>query len=487
MTAPNDRAVTAGRWTATAMLLRAALGVVQLVALSRILEQHELGQLAIVVSIQSLSAIAAELGLGNALIHFRDISDRQRSTVYWLALAMALLAGGLVALSSGAIASFYGEPELAMVLIAISPYFLLVAIGQQFRVLAEKTLNFRPVALIEIAAAIVGTIVGVASALGGLGTYAVVTGSLASAATASVLAWSLLSNRWVPALVFDPDAAGRFLRYGSHVTALGFCNAIGQQGDILVAGRLFSSAALGAYFPMREIGMRGMMIINPIVTRVSLPMIAESQGNNTAVAALYAKTMLITASVYFPMYAALGLFAPQVVGLLFGPQWSASVPLLQAVALWCAFRAIGNPVGSLLLATGNTGRALISSALVTALVFLSAWGGAALLGPIGAPLALAGLYAILIPWFWWFLVRPVCGLRLGDYFASLARPAACTLLAMPFAMGSAAVAGNGLTSLIAGLLAGGLAYGATSRWFNRVWWDAALHFFKLPSTRTAQT
>ena len=90
-------------------------------------------------------------------------------------------------------------------------------------------------------------------------------------------------------------------------------------------------------------------------------------------------------------------------------------------------------------------------------------------GILGIPVALTVLYAILVPVFWAFLIKPTCDAGFVEYHKVLALPTvttACASLAAGAALGF--VDGAILRILAAGA-AGGVAYLIASWIFNREW------------------
>ena len=80
---------------------------------------------------------------------------------------------------------------------------------------------------------------------------------------------------------------------------------------------------------------------------------AKSQNDLILLKSIYLKTILMTASINFPIYFGLFVFSPEVVAIVFGEQWTASAPLLRILSFWGLLRSIGNPVGSLIFAVGR--------------------------------------------------------------------------------------------------------------------------------------
>lgn len=459
------------RWTTFSSLANSTLQLLQVVILARWLAPADFGLIAVVLAIMSFLQIFADLGVSNAIIHYRDISPMQLSSLYWLNVgASAALALGLAGLSPW-IASFYAEPALQPLLVLAALVLLITSIGQQLRVVAQKNLRFAALARVEVAAGLAGFAAAVGVAVLGGGVYALISGALAAAAMGSLLVWLLLAGGWRPQLRLRLGEIRRFLEFGAYMIGNNLANTFNSQIDVLLGGRLFGPQSMGPYSVPKELCLRFAATINPIVTQVGLPVMSKVQGEVALLKSVYLQTMRMTASINFPIYVALGVFAHEVVQVALGSQWQAAVPLLQVFAGWALLRSTGNPVGSLLMAVG---RADLSFKWNIAWLFITppaVWAGSQF-GLPGMSLAIAGLAVLAFVPNWYFLVRPSCGARLGEYCAQLAVPLALSLAAGSLAWLSASILSSPVARLAAGAVTGGTCYLLLSYRFNRQWYCA---------------
>jgi O-antigen/teichoic acid export membrane protein len=459
------------------MIGRAAIQFMLMLVLARLLSPHEFGVFAMVASVTALALVLADGGLSNALIHFQNVDESERSTLYWLNVAFGATLSVATAAAAPFIALFFSEPRLIELLPLAGLSFVLVAIGQQLRVMAQKSLRFRRLALIEIGAAGLGALVALILAWSGLGAEAIVIGTLASGAFSSLGAWLLLSEGWRPALSLDIGGARRFLSFGADAIGTNLLNALNMNSDVIVGGRLFAPAQLGAYALPRDLCLRLMLVTNPIITRVGLPMLARVQADTARVRHMYRRTVRMTASVNFPLYGALSLFAPDVVSVLFGPNWAQAAPVLQIAAIAALFRSINNPLGSLLFATGETRRSLLMAVIVTLTIFPALAIGAQF-GLIGLAWANLFYFATQVVVLWWFAVRPCAGLDFIDYHKQLAAPLIATGIAVcAAALATAPISAmaleGALVRLAIGSVVGAAAYVGASYVLNREWLRSA--------------
>ncbi len=467
----KQQTFSAVRWTTLAMVGRAGLGFLQVAILARLLDPADFGLMALVVAVIAFAQIFADMGVSNAIVHHQQVSQEELSSLYWL----NVVAGGgmmlLLMFTSPFIASYYDVPALQPLLIVVSVSFLVVTLGQQLRVVAEKELRFAQLARIELAAVTVGFAVAVTWAFVSPSVAALIAGTMASAAAMTILSWCFLAQGWRPMMRLRLLEIRRFLGFGGYTMANNLVNTFNMQADILIGGRFLSAQALGVYSLPRDLSLRVAGMINPIVTRVGLPVMAKAQHDRAFLKNVYLKTLRMTTSVNFPIYLAMAVFAPEVVVLVFGAQWADAAPLLRVLALWGLLRSAGNPVGSLIFAVGRADLAFKWNLALILVVPPALWVGAQY-GNQGLALALILISLILVVPSWYVLVRPLCGAGFAEYFRQLLIPLIVASIAVAVAYAASWPLVNPAARLSAGIGAGGLTYLVLSNWLNRPWIDA---------------
>ena len=310
--------------------------------------------------------------------------------------------------------------------------------------------------------------------------YALVAGLLVNSFTQTLLLWLFAADGWRPAFRLRLGEIRQFLKFGSYMMANNFINSFNQQADVLIAARLFPATTLGVYSLPRNLSLTVAGVINPVITRVGLPLMARAQTDKAFLKFVYLKTMRMTASINFPIYIALAAFSREVVLLVFGPQWLGSAPLLVLLAVWGMLRSCGNPVGSLLLAVG---KADLSFKWNLALLFIVPpvlWAGSHW-GIAGLAMTQAILTGGLMIPAWYFLVRPSCGASAMEYAVSLLSPLVCALLAIALGFGAASAITVPMPRLLVAAVAAALGYLLLSYVFNRSWL-MAMHQLIMPRT-----
>lgn len=471
------RSISAARWTTVSNITRAGLQLAQLIVLTRFLSPQDYGLMAMVTVVVSYAALFSDMGLSTAFVQRQHVSQEERSSLYWLSVTVGAGLMLLVMAASPLAAYLLDEPLLPGLIALVSTNFLVVALGQQLRMDAEKALNFRPIAVIEMIAAVSGFAIALTAAWLGWGVHALVVAAMCSAWITMLLSWVVLAQGWRPLWRFRWAEVSWFARFGGGMVANNVINHMNTTVDMLIGGRLLGAAQLGLYSVPRNLILQIQFLVNPIFTRVGFPVIASIQHDKDRVRQVYLKIMNLTASVNAPIYVAMAVFAPEFVQLLFGNAFQDTVPLLRVLAAWGLFRSFGNPIGSLVF---GLGRIRLSTLWNLGLLFIippALWLGSDY-GAEGMAWAMAGMVIVLFFPSWAMLVKPTCGATLREYSRQVLMPTLCAALA-----GGAAWLSISAFTLLGprlglGLTVGIIVYTTLSWILNRQWIQLACDFIK---------
>jgi lipopolysaccharide exporter len=412
------------------MVMCTVLRFGKVMIMARLLAPQDFGMMAIVISVTGFLQVFTDLGVSTAIIHYRDISQSELSSLYWLnVLVGALLMLMLVGASPEISRLIYRKPELEPVLMLMSANFLLLATGQQLRVMAEKTLRFSILAKIDILATVCGGVIAVVWAWRAPSVYPLLADALAVSCVQTALLWLFVAQGWRPDLRLRIREIERFLKFGSYMLGSGFVNHLNRGADILVGGTFFPAAALGVYSLPRNLCLNISGAANSIITRVGFPVMAKAQEDRAFLRSIYLKTLRMTASVNFPIYLALAFFSRDVVLVVFGAKWVSAAPLLVFLAIWGMFRSCGNPSGSLVYAVGKARLGFWWNVAQLCVVFPVAWI-ASHFGIEGLAVGQVAFMAGLLLPTWYFLIRSSCGARLGEYMMTFLSPLATGFFAV---------------------------------------------------------
>jgi len=409
------------KWTSMSSIIIAVIQIVQLSVLAHYLEPSDFGLMAIVTIIIGFSALFLDLGISASIIHKQDITHVQLSSLYWLNIASGLVLFIIIYSLAPFLANFYNEAELVPIIQLLALNFVISSLGSQYGLLFQKALRFNTMAKIGILSVSIGLIIAISLAMYGYGVYSLVYSSLISTIVSSFMNIFIGIKEHRPSLIFKYREITSMLSFGAFQMGERTLNYFNSQFDTILIGKLLGVEALGIYTVAKNLSMRPAQIINPIITRVTFPIMAKVQNDTIQLKSIYLKTINYLSSVNFPIYVLIAILAEPIILTLFGKKWSDSINVLQVLSLYGAIRSTGNPIGSLQLARGradlgfywNLGLFLFFPITI---YMGSHWG---LKGVTYSLLSL--MIAISIP-NWYFMVKPLCGATFKEYFWQIIKP-----------------------------------------------------------------
>lgn len=472
------KTVSAIRWTATSSVFKVFFGLVQVSVLARFLPASDYGAMAIVTMITGFASVISDFGISNALIQRQEVTLQERSSLYWLNVSASFVPFFIIFISAPFVENFYEIKGLKYVIWTGSTVFVINSFGQQIKIMAEKELIFKPVAIIEMLSAAIGFIVAVLAAVNDMGVYSLVFGAIAGAMASTFMSFIFLMNGWRPLFIFNLKDIKSFIGFGGTLTVNNLVNQLNMSVDLFLSGKLLGVSQLGVYSLPRNFVLQIQFIINPIVTRVGFPLIAKVQNNKLQVRNIFLKTLNMTSSINAPIYVGLYFYSNEFIELFLGAKWAESGSLMAILSLWAGVRSTGNAAGGLIMGMGradlllkwNIGMLLIVPA---AILFGAQWG------TYGVACALLGTVIFSFVPGWYFLIKSLCGATLFEYAMAALRPFVLSVVAIWPTIYVTGCFDSSIVRLTLGVLFSIVAYFTLSYFLNKSWIKSLDAFFKI--------
>ena len=392
---PSPLARTTARgavWTGVASASTSLLRLAILAILARLLAPADFGLLTAATFFIDLSNIIHELGFSAAVIQKQETDDEVLSTAFWSSLGMG---GGLWLLLTAAsplVAWFYRNPSVRPVLMVLAVTFVIAPLGLLQKVLLQKRLDFRRVALAEVGAVLAMGAVSIALAWQGLGVWSLVWGSIAQKIVEVVLLWLL--HPWRPSRLWSRAAFGELFGFGANVVGERVANYLNGNLDYLLVGRLLGDAALGYYSFAFQVVTLPLTRISILVSRVTFPAFSLVQDEQERLQRGYLTTVRYIALLTFPLITGLFWTAPELLRLIGGgPKWDPAILPLRIMCLAGLIKAVVSTVGSILKARGRPDIGFRWNGAALAVTVVALLIGARF-GIVGVAWAAAGLFLL---------------------------------------------------------------------------------------------
>lgn len=405
------------KWTTIGTVVLAVVALLKITILARFLDKADFGLMAIVSFVIGFMDLFNDMGLTSAILHVKKITRYEYASLYWLNFIISFLLFGLLLLITPFVVTFYKQPELGILIPLLGLNLFFSAIGRQFKTIETKQLLFKAISIIDIVVAVFSLILAVILAVKGYGVYSLVYSALLQYLGTNILyfIYGVRKNGLLIHLRFVETKV--FLRIGMYQVGSQVVNYFNRDLDILIIGRLFSAEVLGGYSLAKQLVFRPSQIINPILTRVAAPALVKFQHDIELLKLNYLRLVKIVASINIPVYLLLIIFAPVAVSIFYGEGFQDIVFLVRILSVYMIFRAIGNPVGSLVIATGRTDLELYWNIIVLCVCPFFILGGSQF-GIFGVACSITlCMFVLYIP-SWKFLVCKMVKISLLDYVKS---------------------------------------------------------------------
>jgi PST family polysaccharide transporter len=338
--------------------------------LARLLAPEDFGLVAMVTAITGLLGTIKEVGLLDATVQSANINQDRLSALFWV---NGLVGGGLSILcgvGAYAVASFYGEPRLFWIMIAVGSTFVFSGLSVQHRALLWRNLRIQLLGAIDLAALGTGIAVSIAMALAGFGYWALVASAVIWPAGSAIGFW--LASGWIPGRPRRGTGAWRMITYGSAVTLYGIVVYITYNAEKVLLGRFWGAETLGLYgraYTLINLPTDNLLLA---IGSVAFPALARVQDDPLKFRRYFLNIYSSFLALVVPILVIFAVFAEDVVRVFLGSQWTRAAVLLQLLAPSILVITLTKPLSWLLMASGRVQRNL-KIALVTGSVALAAY------------------------------------------------------------------------------------------------------------------
>ena len=304
-------------WTGLEKTLLQVVGLVQSVILARILSPHDFGLVAMLGIFLCLGNDLAESGLGTAYVVY---GGNGRKVLSWN-VGVALVIYGLLVLVAPAIACFYSQPVLKPLLWVMGLGVVINAACVLGNARLQRAQRFLALSTVNCITAVFACFVVVSLALLGWGVWAIAVMTVCGAVVR--LGQLMWSTRSVPR-INERGPIRPLLSYGWKLTLSGVIHSFYLNCYQFVIGKVFSPASVGLFTRGQRWAALPVDLINDSIARVALPNVA---AGTVGTKRYFVRNVVLL----WPALVLLWLFAPDVVKLVLGMQWSGCVPYMRVL------------------------------------------------------------------------------------------------------------------------------------------------------------
>jgi O-antigen/teichoic acid export membrane protein len=360
--------------------------------LARMLTPEEFGVAAAAGFFILLAGRLSELGFNAALVRAKEVEPVHYSTVFVAQLVIGVATFLIMVALAPLIGRFYEIPSPGLVIPVAAVGFLITPFGTVPSAILQRNFEFKKTATVDWVQLLALSVANLVFAMLGFSYMSLVYGRLVQLLTAAVL--RIYFARWKPSLQFSFPAFRQILPSGAGFFTKRLLDYSAQNGDNLVVGKVLGLGALGLYDKAYSTMNRFLGRMNTGGPGVMFRIFAAIHEEPERFRRAYQKVMMSSSMLGFPVFSALGVMAPQLMVVMFGPQW---LPAAGPFALLCAtgaFKLLNSYASSATQAAGHIWsevwrQVLYISLIVGGIIVASPWG------PTGAAAGVLAATAIM--------------------------------------------------------------------------------------------
>jgi O-antigen/teichoic acid export membrane protein len=410
-------------WKVTAQVFGQGSSAVVAVILARLLHPRDYGLAAMVLVFAALVPIFSDLALGAALVQRRDVTEDDRSTVFWVSAAVGLLFTIAGIGCSWLVADFYGEPAVQPLFAGLSVTFVLSSLGTTQSALFQRRMDFRALELRVMGGQAVGAAVGVVAALRGYGPWAIIGQQIATATVSTLLLWLLCD--WKPSFRFSKQSLRDLGGFGGNVLGTRIFFYLNRNGDNLLIGRFLGPASLGAYALAYNVMLSPLSRLAWPIQEVLFPAFARIQEDVDKMRTVWLRVNRVVGALTIPAMAGLAIIASDLVHVVLGQKWHTAVPIIQVLAWVGLLQSLQSLNSSILQARDRT-RTLLRYSIIALAASLVGFVAGLHWGVVGVAVGYAIVSTVVEPYYTVLTARSL-GAAPSLFFTNLRGVAESTL------------------------------------------------------------
>ena len=298
--------------------------------LARILSPADFGLVALANTFLAFFNIFIEQGFSSALIQRQEVELEHLNTAFWTQICFGIAFTILSFNIANLIAGIFQQPTLTPILKWMSVLFCLNSLSIVQRTILKRQLEFQKMAIRSLSGIFMSGIVGISLALLDYGVWSLVGQQLTFEIVGVVAFWSL--SDWKPKLQFSLAHFRDLFGFGISIFGSKILTFFNRYTDNLLIGYFLGEVALGYY----AVAYRVLQVLTQLLVstgnQVALPVLSRFQGDPDRFLRVFYKIIKYASLIALPVFLGVVTLARELVVIIFGVKWEASISIMQVLA-----------------------------------------------------------------------------------------------------------------------------------------------------------
>lgn len=343
--------------------------------LARKLTPDEFGVIAIASVFISLFSLFADMGIGPAIIQYKDLTKKDISSLYGLSVWLGLFLAVGFYFSSFAVAIYYNNLSLINIckILSIQVFFATLNVVPNSLLLKEEKFNI--IAFRTLFIQILCGILSIFAVYNGWGIYALLIAPVLGAVFTYFV--NILYSKLKVSLYLDIKVLKKVYSFSVFQFMFNIIGYFGNNLHSLLIGRYINMSSLGYYEKTTRLIALPVQNIGGVITPVLHPILSNLQGDASRMLSIFIKFTQLFLILSVLIFVLFYFSADELILLLFGKQWIAAIscvkiisftiiPRITSVTICAVFQSLGKT--KQLFHLGNINVFISISALIVSLI-----------------------------------------------------------------------------------------------------------------------
>ena len=398
----KQKAIKGAFWSAVQSWGTQVVTFVVFTLLARLLEPKAFGLVALAGVVIAFVQVFLDRGFAVAIVQRKELEPEHLDTAFWTGITIGSLMTIVSMISAETIADIFNEPELVPIIRWLSLVFVIRGFSSVQEAILRRNLNFKVLAIRSSVAVITAGIIATVMAFMGFGVWCLVVQKLTNVLLQVVMLWSI--SDWRPKLNFSWPHFKSLFSFGINIVGIDLLNFLNRRGDDFLIGYFLGSVALGYYSVAYRLLVTGTQLLTGILNQVALPTFSKLQSEPERLRKALYKVTFFASLISIPAFMGLAVLAPELITVMFGKQWSQSIPVMQILASIGVLQSLFFLNGSIMTAMGKPDWRLKINFFST-IVSLVGFAIAVRYGIVAVAAAFAIRNYLLCPLFVWVIYK----------------------------------------------------------------------------------
>ncbi|MFC2005158.1 flippase [Chloroflexota bacterium] len=330
--------------------------------LARWLGPSDLGLYTMVITLQEITLLFAELGISSALVkyvaEYKD--DRNKllklvSSAFITSLIFGLITGILLYFISGTFATLFKMPDLSYLLKVLSIALPFMALQMAAGGLLSGLRHMKRFAMMTISRSVLTILLTISFIWLGFGVRGATFGIVLATVLSCLYGLYFVKNYFYPTLQEYLINVKKLVLFGSQAFGANVVSLIANRTDFLMIGYFLTTKDVGYYNIAVSLSML-FDVVPRAIQRISFPAASEYWKNNDhqSLQKMIDKSMKYSACILLPAGLGFAFFSSQITTLIFGQEFLVAVsPFLFLLAVRVIRGATVQPIGSVYSGRGR--------------------------------------------------------------------------------------------------------------------------------------